>query len=166
MDTCAQAHPGEACVYYIVIYAWSACEIDVTATFAAAESNGAVVLSDTLPVRATVPIRGYLFYEYELTSLTEPIRVSVTTLSGDCDLFGSFAQSRPKANTAQYSSQAMGAAPDSLTLSPESHDWPTRRRILLLAWRERVSASHESTWRVSGASVAAEGIDASSTPVA
>ena len=49
---CAQAYAAQPCTYYVVVYAWGTCEIDVTATFVSPDSNAVVPLTAGLPPTA------------------------------------------------------------------------------------------------------------------
>ena len=54
-----------------------------------------MVLREAVPFVGTVPEGEYLFFDFAMASLDRAIDISITSISGDADVYASFAYSQP-----------------------------------------------------------------------
>lgn len=75
-------------------------------------------LKEGVPAHGVVGLHDYNFYRFDVVQLDALLEVSLTTFSGDADMYASFFAPRPTIDSYNFSSSLSSGRMDSLRISP------------------------------------------------
>ena len=135
------------CSYVVGVRAFSASAFWLTASSMSAHTTGwRVVLAEGLPFRGRVSSDAPAAFDLFVESADHPIKLDLTSLTGDADLFASFDVLQPTRGNSSWKSMLGSGSGDRLLIMPLDAGWPTS----LPATLHIVVESWASAWATSG----------------